>query len=236
MRSCITASLVLMVAMCDCAAAKSAGSQPYAATFAENSPFYARCIPTKSSGNEGTTQVLRVRPEGDEVVATFAWYNRNGLVMGWSPKAGKVAVMRVRQEEGLPPEKQIEFSFYLGELLLRSYTTADLMKLGAHVERDAVAMERGFGASSRRAAYRVEGSNQVPGTNDYYFRVRLSDAQTVCFDIITGRVCRVEKDGTAQRLVPVENDKAANEKTAEAAGAAGRPSAQHKETEREKEQ
>ena len=78
--------------------------------------------------------------------------------MGWSPKAGKVAVMRMRQDEDLPVEKQIEFSFYLGDQFLRSYTTADLVKLGAKVELDANAVEAGLDASSKRAVYRVEVS------------------------------------------------------------------------------
>ena len=187
------------------AAAKSAGNRPYVAAFEEQSPFYARCIPAKSTGNEGTTQILRLRPEGDEVIATYAWYNRNGIVMGWSPKAGKVAVMRVRQDEGLAVEKQIEFSFYLGDQFLRSYTTADLVKLGAKVERDASAIEDGLGASSKRAVYRVEGCKQVWGTNDYYFSVRLDETQTLSFDILTGKLCRIEKDGSKQRLIPVES-------------------------------
>jgi len=204
MKSCMTLSLVMMLALCSHAAAKSADNRPYAAAFANHSPFYARCIPAKASGNEGSTQILQVRPEGDEVVATFAWYNRNGIAMGWSPRAGKVAVMRVRQDEGLPPDKQIELSFYLGDQLLRSYTTEDLAKLGAKMGRDAYAFERGM--TSTRVAYQVEGCMQAWNTNDYYFSVRLDETQTLSFDIITGRLCRLEKDGSKQRLVPVKED------------------------------
>jgi hypothetical protein len=227
MRLYVTTALVLSVATCGFAATKSAGNRPYVATFAEQSPFFARCLPAKTRGNEGTTQILRLRAEGDEVVATYAWYNANGIVMGWSPKAGKVAVMRVRQDEGLSQEKQIEFSFYLGDQLLRSYKTEDLVNLGAKVERDAHAIERGLGAASKRAVYRVEGCKQAWNTNDYYFSVRLDDAQTLSFDIITGRLCRVEKDGTKERLVPVDNDKVTNEKAAEPpVGGDGKPSPQ----------
>ena len=211
----MTATL-LIVATCSHAAAKIAGNQPYVATFEEQSPFYARCIPANDAGSEGTTQILRLRPEKDEVLTTYVWFNRNGIVMGWSPKAGKVAVMRVRQDEGLPAEKQIEFSFYLGDQFLRSYTTEDLVKLGAKIDRDGVALERGFGVSSRRAVYHVEGCRQAWNTNDYYFSVRLDETQTLDFDILTGKLCRVEKDGSRQRLVPADrSDDIGNSRNAE---------------------
>jgi len=205
MRRSLMAAVLLMVATCGSAGAKSAGNCSYVATFEERSPFYARCIPDKIRGSEGTTQVLCLQPKGDEVIATYAWYNRNGIVMGWSPKAGKVAVMRVRQDEGLAVEKQIEFSFYLGDQCLRSYTTADLVKLGAKVELDANAIEAGLDASSKRAVYRVEGCKQVWATNDYYFSVRLDETRTLSFDILTGKLCRIEKDGGKERLMPVES-------------------------------
>ncbi|NQU09265.1 hypothetical protein HQ590_00620, partial [bacterium] len=119
MRASLLSAMLLMVATCDHAAAMRASNRPYVGAFDEQSPFYAKCIPDKSRGSEGTTQILRLRPEGDQVIATYAWYNRKGIVMGWSPKAGKVAVMRVRQDEGFAVEKQIEFRFYLGDQFLR---------------------------------------------------------------------------------------------------------------------
>ena len=184
--------------------AKSAGNRVYVVAFEGHSPIYARCIPDESNGSKGITQIVRVRREGDEVFTTYAWYNRHGLVMGWSPKAGKVAVMRMKQNEGLTIEKQIEFGFYLGDQFLRSYTTADLVKLGAKLERDAHAIESGLGVSSKRAVYSVEGCKQAWNTNDYYFSVRLNESHTLNFDIVTGRLCRVEKDGSKQRLVPAD--------------------------------
>ena len=216
----LTAVILLTLGISDLALAKNAGNRPYVAAFDGQSSFYARCIPAKITGSEGTTQVFRVRPEGDEVVATFAWYNRDGLVMGWSPKAGKVAVMRVRQDAGLPVERQIEFSFYLGDQWLQSYTTEDLVKLGAKVELDRMAVEDGLGVSSKRAAYRVEGCKQAWNTNDYYFSIRLNETQTLSFDILTGGLCRVERDGNKQRLVPVEETKTTNENKAEPSAAA----------------
>ena len=214
MTKALTAAILLMLAISDFASAKSAGNRPYVATFDKQSPFYARCIPGNAKGSEGTTQILCLR-DRDEVVATYAWFNRNGIVMGWSPTAGKVAVMRVRQDAGMPAEKQIEFSFYLGDRWLRSYTTEDLVKLGAKMESDWQAIEDGLGVEAKRAAYRVEGCKQAWNTNDYYFSIRLNETQTLSFDILTGGLCRVEKDGNKQQLVSVENAKTINDNKAE---------------------
>jgi hypothetical protein len=215
MRRFIATAILLVMAFGNSAGAKIAGNGPYVVVLEGQSPFYARCIPDESKGSKGTTQVLRVRREGDEAITTYAWYNKHGLVMGWSPKAGEVAVMRIKQDEGLAIEKQTEFSFYLGGQLLRSYTTADLVKLGAKVERDAHAIEGGLGVSSKRAVYRVEGCKQAWNTNDYYFSVRLDETRTLAFDILTGNLCRVEKDGRKQRLVPVKNPAAKKSNDAE---------------------
>lgn len=198
-------TLALVLASCGCANAKVTGNRPYVATFREPlGPFYARCLPAKPKGNDGTTQILVLRPEGDKVVTTYSWYNAGGIEMGWSPTAGKVAVMRLRQDSGLPAEKQTELSFYLGDRLLRSYTTADLAKLGAKVERDAYAIESGFGVASTRAAYDVEGCEQAWSSNDYYFKVRLDNKKALNFDILTGKLCRVERLDNHERLVPEE--------------------------------
>ena len=213
MRNSVATVILLLMTFGSFAVAKSAGNRPYAVAFG---PFYARCIPDDSKGSKGTTQILCVRREGDKLITTYAWYNRHGLVIGRSPKAGKIAVMRIKQDEGLAIEKQIEFSFYLGDQFLRSYTTADLATLGAKVERDAHAIESGLGVSSKRAVYRVEGCKQAWNTNDYYFSVRLNESHTLNFDILTGKLCRVEKDGRKQRLIPVDDsENIGNSKNAE---------------------
>ncbi len=204
MRASIAAVVLLLMAFGSSGPEKSAGNGAYVVAFAEQSPFYARCLPDEERGSKGTTQIVRVRAKGDEVLTTYPWYNRNGLVLGWSPKEGKVAVMRLRQDKGLPPEEQVEFSFYLGEQHLQSFTTADLVKLGAKLGRDPAAFENGLDVSSRRAGYRAEGCKQVQGTNDYYFLVRLDDTRDLSFDILTGKLCRIEEDGNKQRLVALE--------------------------------
>lgn len=204
MRASIAAVILALMAFGSSDLAKSAGNGPYVVAFEEQSPFYARCLPDEKKGSKGATQIMRVQAKGDEVITTYSWYNKNGLLLGWSPRAGKVAVMRVRQDEGLLPEKQIEFSFYLGQQHLQSFTTADLVKLGAKMRRDVAAFESGLDVSSKRAEYRAEGCKQVRGTNDYYFLVRLDDTRDLSFDILTGKLCRIEEDGNKQRLVALE--------------------------------
>lgn len=157
-----------------------------------------------------------MRAEGDKVVEQFDWFNRHGIILGWSPKAGKVAVMRLRQDSGLPPEQQVEFSFYIGDIHLKSVTTAELVAVGAMVETDHMAVEEGFSSPGgrsvnqlpQRARYMVEGCKQVANTNDYYYLVRLNETKVLFFDITTGELCRLDSEGTAERLIPANNSSA----------------------------
>jgi hypothetical protein len=178
---------------------KDGGNGAYVVGFPGGASIYARCVPEEVKGSKGVTQVLRVRKEGDEILASYDWYNRQ-IFLGWSPTAGKVAVLRVAQDAGLAPDKQIELSFYLGNDLVKSYTTADLVKLGARLDYDGIAAERGITAVDgppKRAQYLVESCEQVWNTNDYYFRVKVNPSDVtpriLKFDIVTGKVCRVER-------------------------------------------
>jgi len=196
------------------ALAKAGGNRPYAATMREGGPIYARCLPDDLTSSKGTTQIMQVQKEGDQVITTFNWYNRSGILLSWSPTAGKVGVMRLRQDEYLPPDKQIEFSIYLGDQLVRSYTTAELVKLGAVLEHDMAAQEMlalkpdTTNFSPMRATYEVEGVFQVWNTNDYYYRVKLDATHTLNFDIVTGRLCRVEKLEREERMTLIDPDPA----------------------------
>jgi hypothetical protein len=108
----------------------------------------------------------------------------------------------------LSADKQVELSIYLGKDLVRSYTTADLEKMGAAVERDAMAAESGIrgpeNKTPMRAKYEVAGCFQVWNTNDYYFKLILPhpgnatgdgrpDAKELRFDIVTGKRCEVRR-------------------------------------------
>lgn len=76
--------------------------------------FYARCVPDEADGTKGTTKVYRVRKERDEPTDGYDWYVKRGVVLGWSPIAGKVAIMALggppAAGSGIPPE----LSFHLG--------------------------------------------------------------------------------------------------------------------------
>jgi hypothetical protein len=142
--------------------------------------FYARCVPAADGKGPGSTNIFRVRAEKDELVDSYDWYAQGGVVLGWSPIEGKVAVMRVHRGErdaGKPAAGQAEVSFYLGGKLLKSYTTRELVELGAEESMT----RQGHGAN-----YKVVGCEQVPGTNRYLFVIEGKGGRRISIDIITG--------------------------------------------------
>jgi hypothetical protein len=159
---------------------QSRGNGPYVQSMDGPSAFYARCIPDQGEGNKGTTTIYRVRKETDEKIDTYNWYSPEGVVMGWSPIAGKVAVMSLR-EQAPTREQQIEFRFSLGGTLIHSYTTKDLETMGIKV---------GQSWDGERAQFKVLGCIQVPNTNNYDFVIQTSDGVTLAFDILTGKLRR----------------------------------------------
>jgi hypothetical protein len=117
------------------------------------------------------------------VVERHAWYAPGGLHLGWSPIAGKVAAMAVGGDATKDADKRVEFTFYIGAERLTTYTTADLLALGA-------TLGRGADEDVRRADVRIVGCEQIQNTNDYVFRVVLHTNQgekTIDFDILTGK-------------------------------------------------
>lgn len=110
-------------------ASKRAGNRPYVQGMDGPSVFYARCIPDGPMGNKGTTTIMRVEAAHDVEVDQYPWYSPRGVVLGWSPLKGKVAVMAF-PDPSPDQEDRVEFSFYLAGTLLASYTTSDLQKLG----------------------------------------------------------------------------------------------------------
>ena len=176
-------NLVLSVAS-GSSAAKLAVNRPYVESM-KGGVFYARCIPSGKFDSAGFTDVYRVGLEKDERVAHYDWYSRDGLVLGWSPIAGEVAVMARRGEAAEAPDKQIELSFYLGGKLLRSWSTADLQKLGVTVGR-AIEAE----PMTRRAEFQLGGCEQIDNSNEYVFRVQFTGGKKVSFDILTGELYR----------------------------------------------
>ncbi|MDB5294715.1 MAG: hypothetical protein JWO31_698, partial [Phycisphaerales bacterium] len=120
--------------------------------------FYARGVPADATGTGGRTDVYAVREPADERVDRYDWYAPSGVTLGWSPIAGKVAVLAVMQPrpaariagQAMPDWQTAEqLRFALGGRVLKSYTNADLIALGAEkvVSRPA----------GQRASYKVIG-------------------------------------------------------------------------------
>src|SRR5215218_10277902 len=110
-------------------AAPTLADEPGNRSYVQSGPdgvFYARSVPDALTGSAGRTRVYSVGRDKDDLLETYDWYAR-GVTLGWSPKAGKVAVMARRNGA--------ELSFYLGAKLLASYTADDLAKLGVEVTK-----------------------------------------------------------------------------------------------------
>ena len=172
--------IALLIGAHEVFAFKEAGNCPYVQS-GPSGVFYARCIPQTNKGPAGLTEVYRVRKEGDELVDRYDWYTKHGVVLGWSPIAGKVALLAIRKDEPTASDQQVEIGIYLGGKLLKSWTTAEFQSLGAKVERSVYGGER--------AVFTVAGCEQIPGTNEYIFVVVFGDKK-VAFDILTGNEYR----------------------------------------------
>lgn len=156
-------------------ASKAASDFPYVHSDLDGI-FYARCIPGDTRGAK--TEIYQVQKDRDKLVDTYDVYSRNGLRLGWSPIAGKVAMMLVRPKEEADPNKQEELIFFLGGKRLSHCTTAELQKLGAQIRPD---MRNG-----KHAQFKAIGSRQVPGTNEYDFVISI-DGKEIGFNILTGK-------------------------------------------------
>ncbi|HEY5893199.1 MAG TPA: hypothetical protein VIT91_08215 [Chthoniobacterales bacterium] len=172
--------IALLVGAPEVFAFKEASNRPYMQS-GPDGVFYARCIPETNKGPVGVTEVYIVRKEGDQLVDRYDWYTKHGVVLGWSPIAGKVALLAIRKDEPVALDKQVEISIYLGGKLLKSWTTAEFQSLGAKVERSHYGGER--------AVFTVADCEQIPGTNEYAFVINLGDKK-VSFDILTGNQYR----------------------------------------------
>jgi hypothetical protein len=173
---------LVILGLATSASARSKARNPF--PYVQSGPdgvFYARCVPAADGKGPGSTKIFRVRAENDELVDSYDWYARDGVVLGWSPIEGKVAVMRVHRGErdaGKPAAGQAEISLYLGGKLLKSYTTQELVELGAE---ESMTRHGHDGAN-----YKIVGCEQVPGTNRYLFVIEGNGGRRIRFDIITG--------------------------------------------------
>lgn len=128
-------SIVLAAAVLAVAASKSSANRPYVQS-GPDGVFYARCVPDADTGPAGTTRVYHVGRDKDDLVDAYDWYAQEGATLGWSPIAGKVAVMARRSRAGA------ELTFHLGGKTLASYTAADRGHDGA-IQGQFVILELG---------------------------------------------------------------------------------------------
>lgn len=160
---------------------KGGGCRPYVQS-GPDGVFYARCVPQGTNCSAGSTDIYLVKSDGDKLVDHYDWFTTGQIVLGWSPIAGKVGVMASRSGSPTSFDKQVELSFYLGGKFLKSWTTADLQRLGAEVDY--------WYGSAKRAVFQIIGCEQIPLTNEYVFTIQLAKDKKLSFDILTGDLYR----------------------------------------------
>jgi len=176
MNKCVFAIVAVAAIVGQASATKPVANRAYIQS-GPDGVSYARCLPDADKGSAGTTKVYKVGRDKDELVDTYDWYTSRGVTLGWSPIAGKIAVMALG---GKTPDgsAQVELSFYLGGKMLASYTAEDLRALGVEVERRA---------DPGQVDMSAVGCEQIPRTNDYVFVIE-SRRKRLAFDILTGKI------------------------------------------------
>jgi hypothetical protein len=171
---------------------------------------YVRSIPKNDYGNEGKTQVFRVRKNGDELLDEYPAYMRGELYLGASPITGKCCLVHLEPERITSNNdfkklgKISRLAFYMGGKELVAYSGEDLDKMGLK-NRVQTLVYRHAGQ------FMVLGIQQVSLTNHYVFVIEKiaeggKGTETMCFDITTGK--------------PFEND---SQRTPEPKGGANSP-------------
>lgn len=174
MRNVAVAVLLLPLITCQGQASKERLNFTYVKS-GPDGVFYARCVPTEDKGTRGTTKVYFVNKDKDTLQDSYNWYTKNGVVLSWSPIAGKVAIMALGDDSSAKGPHTL--TFYLGGKELTSYSSQDLKAWGADI------WQRG----GRGAIFTVLGEEQIPGTNEYVFSIAIK-GKKLSFDILTGKL------------------------------------------------
>jgi hypothetical protein len=140
--------------------------------------FYARVKPSRE-GSPAKTQIFQVGEEKDSLIDSYDFYSPQ-VELGWSPIAGKVAVLATRLKPSSSNGKESEIDFFLGGKHLKSYSTEELIQLGAQ------STARLYEDGKHRADFKVIGCHQIPGSNEYDFIITLGKEKTLRFNILTG--------------------------------------------------
>ena len=153
--------------------------------------IYVRSVPTSDYGDEGKTQVFRVRKNGDELLDEYALYMRGELHIGWSPITGKYCLVhlestRITSNNDLAKLGKVSrLAFYMGGKELAVYAGEDLERMGLKTRVQTLVYRQ-------PGQFMIHGIQEVPLTNHYVFVIEKtaekgSGTETIRVDITTGK-------------------------------------------------
>ena len=164
---------------------------------------YVRSVPNADFGNEGITQVFRVKRDDDELLDEYSVYMRGELFLGWSPIAGKYCLVHVEPERITSNNdyrklgKVSCLAFYMGGKEIFAYTGEDLEKLGLRRKVQTL-------VHRQRGQFMIHQIRQIPHTNHYVLEIEKTteqgkDTETLLLDITTGKIFREELKKKAEQ-------------------------------------
>lgn len=165
--------LLAVFAAVDANACKRSGNRANV-TAMDEGIFYARSVPATIAGIEGKTDIYKVGNSEDERIDSYNWFNRNKLVLAWSPKTGQVAILKYD-----PENAEAALEFYMGGKFLKRYSLAALKGLGIKTINTYCALQLDL---------KILGQEQMPNTNDYVFKIDFGSSSIKMFDITTGEL------------------------------------------------
>jgi hypothetical protein len=140
---------------------------------------YAKTLPADDYGDRGMTALYRVQAGNDRLIATYPWYAGQLFVrcLLASPCPVFVQVVRfgswARGSEA--NDSDLAIALYMDGRLLRSYSTIDIAKTPANVER----------SSNHYSVFAaIPGYERGPGID--LFRVDTVDGRSLSFNMDTG--------------------------------------------------
>lgn len=158
--------------------------------------YYVRSVPSEDYGDEGKTQVFRVRNDQDELLDEYPVYMRGNLYLGWSPLAGKWCLVHLEPEriksnnDYAKVGKVSRLAFYMGGKKLGAYSGEDLVKMGLKRKVQTLIYKQ-------PGQFLVRGIRQVPRTNHYVFVIEKIGApgsapEEIRLDITTGKTAKTQ--------------------------------------------
>jgi hypothetical protein len=151
---------------------------------------YAKSVPDKSSGQEGSTGILAVEEAGDRLVHTLPWYSSQ-IHIQCQVVPGYAAISVVRMgpwAQGYQARAQdLALAFYHDGRLVRQYSTLEIAGRADNVSR----------SSSHYTVIRRQGWSQQPAGSLPSFEVETEDKRRLTFDPATGNILATAVYGPA---------------------------------------